>query len=357
MKVDEIPHKNYFLYGVVVGKFWPPHSGHMHLIKTAAEHCSMLEVFVIESVKERPDGEQRKHWIEEYFRGLDKSEWESKFSNINVTVVPNLPPGYEDDSVAWADYTMKLLDGIKPDAVFTSEEYGHTWAEALGCEHVCVDIERSAVPVSGTLVRQNAMAVWDHIPDTIRPYYAKKVLILGGESTGKTTLAKRLAEHYNAPWVEEYGRTYCETFGIDTQDPAIWPMIVKKQPELEDKAAIESNGLIICDTDLLTTSVWYKDWVGVDDMYRLIQTKGMARNYDVVLVLDYKDVPWVQDGTRVAEDKREWFHQELLEVADHINYHFTVIRGDWDNRFKVAVETVDAYLESLNVGAANTSAD
>jgi HTH-type transcriptional repressor of NAD biosynthesis genes len=332
----------YYTQGIVVGKFWPPHNGHLHLIRNAANHCSILDVWLIESFNENPRGAQRLAWLKEEL---------ADYTNIYFKVVPNLPPGHDDNSEAWADYTKKMNGGWIPGVVFTSEEYGETWAKALGCDHVQVDLERGTHPVSGTKVRTCPMSVWSHIPKSVRPSYVKKVLILGAESTGKTTLAQRLAEHFDSAWVPEYGRTYCEKYGTNHHDPTIWPMILQHQPDLEDTTAKYSkNGMIICDTDLLTTAVWYNAWRGIDNMYLQIVEAGRARKYDVVLFLDHNDVPWVDDGTRTTEDRdrRAWFSRHLESAAKTHSPIYTKITGDWDNRFNVAVEVIDTFLKEEN---------
>lgn len=78
------------------------------------------------------------------------------------------------------------------------------------CEHILVDRDREAVPISGTLVRSNPLGCWDFLEPPVRAWYAKRICLVGAESTGKTTLAQMLAERYQTVWVPEYGREYSE---------------------------------------------------------------------------------------------------------------------------------------------------
>ncbi|KNE71560.1 hypothetical protein AMAG_15769 [Allomyces macrogynus ATCC 38327] len=149
----------------------------------------------------------------------------------------------QDDSGLWARLTVDWLGGIVPDAVFTSESYGDNYARCLTalakggkvCTHVAVDRARSAWPVCGTDVRAAPLhpRFWDPIPRLgetdraadlirtdlhvtsllppyLRAYYALRVIFVGAESTGKSTLAARLAEKFGTRWVHEFGRDATE---------------------------------------------------------------------------------------------------------------------------------------------------
>lgn len=95
----------------------------------------------------------------------------------------------QDDSKLWAKLTIQWL-GFKPDAVFTSEEYGDTWAKCLKTTHVMVDRKRENRPISGTMIRKNPYKYWEYMLPVVRAYFVKKICIVGAESTGKTTLSQ-----------------------------------------------------------------------------------------------------------------------------------------------------------------------
>src|SRR5215203_3132732 len=123
--------------GLVVGKFYPPHRGHKHLIDTARGQVDRLIVIIAHHASQKIPGELRKAWLEEIH------------PDCEVHLVPD---ELDNDSRQWADWTLKYL-GRAPDIVFTSEDYGDPYARFMGCRHVLVDRARSAVPVSGTAVR------------------------------------------------------------------------------------------------------------------------------------------------------------------------------------------------------------
>lgn len=321
--------------GVVVGKFWPVHSGHLHLIDTALAQCDQLHVGVVYDHGQKPTGDQRAAALEEIYGNL-----------IIVDTLPN-PPGKDEDSVYWAWYTERWLETI-PDAVFTSEPYGDTWAEELTnlakklgqtnkqTVHVMVDLDRGRNPVSGTLVRSAPFALWDQLSPPIREVFARKVAIVGGESCGKTTITPRVASEFGASYTTEAGRDFVEKYGTDQTNKAIWGYILREQPHREAVAARTSpTGLVICDTDLLTTSVWYERWVGVDHWYgNVLDPIALehSQSYEHYIIMSHVGVPWVNDGSRSEESNREFFTDRLIEKVEEAGIPYTVIDGDWNVR-------------------------
>jgi hypothetical protein len=139
-------------------------------------------------------GELRKSWLEQIH------------PDCEIHLVPD---ELDNDSQQWAQWTLKYL-GRAPDVVFTSEDYGEPFARFMGCRHVMVDRHRAAVPISGTAVRASPLDHLDWLEPCVRAYFVRRVVLIGAESTGKTTLAQELARHFNTCWVPEYGREYWE---------------------------------------------------------------------------------------------------------------------------------------------------
>lgn len=317
--------------GAVIGKFYPPHRGHFHLIETAERACAQLTVIVCARPGQAPDGMLRAGWLRE------------RFPNASVLVTPDDLDG--EDSSGWAERTRALLGGA-PDAVFTSEAYGDRYAEFLGCRHVPVDPERKTVPVSGTLIRARPLAHWDFLEGPARGYYALRVCLVGAESTGKTTLAKALAEHYRTCWVPEYGRELSEemltrdgAYRWSTQD---FVKIARTQCEREDARAREARQVLICDTDAFATAIWHRRYMGE----RSAEVEAIAcahRRPDLYLVGDVA-TPFVQDGTRDGEAIRAWMHEMFLEELRKDGRPFEIVRGTLEARVRAAAAKIDALI-------------
>ena len=312
--------------GLVVGKFYPPHRGHKHLIDTAAARVDELTVMVARKAGEAPDADLRASWLREIHPAA------------RVIVVDDILR--DDDSAAWAAYTLEVL-GHAPDVVFTSEDYGDPYARYLGARHVLVDRERRAVPVSGTAVRARPLAHWDYLEPCVRAYYAVRVCVVGAESSGTTTLARALAEHYGTVWVPEYARGYIDARGghFDYEDIA---RIAFGQAETEEALARQANRLLICDTDLVTTTIYSEHYFG--RCPHIVQRLADERRYDLVLLLDI-DLPWAADPQRDLPHRRAEFRDRFLHETISRRLPYVVIRGQGQTRLAAAIAAVDRLLQ------------
>lgn len=323
--------------GLIVGKFYPPHRGHKHLIDAARARVDELSVICCGREGEVPEGRLRAAWLQEI--------------HTDVRVL-YLEDTYDArDSRVWAENSVRLL-GRAPDVVFTSEDYGDEFARHLGCRHVQVDRGRAAVPVSGTRVREDPLGCWEFLEPPVRGFYAARVCVVGAESTGKTTLAQDLAEHFETVWVPEYGREYSERKlaaegGYDFR-PEEFAHIAARQCELEEEAARRANRILICDTDAFTTGVWHRRYLGA----RSPEVEGIAarhRRPDLYLLTDI-DTPFEQDGTRDGEHVREWMHEVFEAELRAQGRPFRPVRGTREGRLRQSVGYIKELLKGFGRG-------
>jgi NadR type nicotinamide-nucleotide adenylyltransferase len=231
--------------------------------------------------------------------------------------------------------------------VFTSEDYGDAYASFLGATHVLVDRERRHVPCSGTAVRADPLGHWDCLEPCVRAYFVKRVCLVGAESTGKTTLARALAEHYGTIWVPEYGREY-SAIKMQSADAEAWRSeefvhIAAEQSRREDRAAREANRLLICDTDALATGIWHERYMGTPSLE--VEALAAPCRYDLYLVTDI-GTPFIQDGTRDGEHIRHWMHARFLEELERQGRCFALVSGSHQERMTAAIEHIDEILTS-----------
>lgn len=319
--------------GLIVGKFYPPHRGHKFLIDSARAQVDELSVIICQRPGETPRGSLRAGWLREIH------------TDVRVVLIDDALDA--DDSRAWAENSIRVL-GFAPDVVFTSEDYGDDFARHLGCPHVQVDRPRTTVPVSGTQVRADPLGCWEQLEPPVRGFYAKRVCLVGAESTGKTTLARSLAEHYRTVWVEEYGREYSERKlaeeGGYNFRPEEFAHIAARQCELEDAAARLANKVLLCDTDAFTTSVWHRRYMGARSP-EVEQLVARHRRPDLYLLTDV-GTPFFQDGTRDGERVREWMHETLVEELRAQGRAFYRLCGTHEERMRRAIELIDELLAS-----------
>ncbi len=320
-----------FKKGLVIGKFYPPHRGHKYLIDTAKSQCEELTVILCWKQSETISGLLRASWLQKIH------------PDVHIKVLDDNRLA-DDDSEGWAKSTVAVL-GYVPDAVFTSEAYGDPYASFMGTTHVLVDKERTFIPISATIVRKDPLASAQFLEPCVRAYFARRICIIGAESTGTTTLARGLAEHYATTWIPEYGRVYAEG-KLKAGQEAQWRseefmFIARQQAELEDALAESSNGLVICDTDPFATSVWHERYMGKP--LAALDSFALERNYDLYIVTA-DEIPFEQDGTRDGEHIRHDMHTRFLEKFSEHKKPFVVISGTREARLEQAIKEIEKVL-------------
>jgi NadR type nicotinamide-nucleotide adenylyltransferase len=319
---------------MILGKFMPPHLGHVYLADFAKNFCERLTILVCSIAREPIPGRLRYEWMREMFPDCDV---------VHVTdELPQEPAEHPDFWNLWRK-TIRRAMPEPPDFVFASEAYGQRLAAELGATFIPVDVGRGAVPVSGTAVRTRPMANWAFIPPVVRPYFVKRVCVYGPESTGKTTLARDLARHFKTTWAPEYARHLLD-LKDGRCDPEDFPLIARGQAASEDALARQANRVLICDTDAVTTAVWHDALVGPCPAW--LTEAAAARNYDLYLLLDV-DVPWVSDGQRffAEPDRRRAFFDACEAALRSRGRRYVRIGGDWSARLDAAVRAVEAVVQ------------
>lgn len=322
-----------FATGLVIGKFYPPHRGHSYLIDVACMHAARVTVVVCDHAEQTIPGRLRAAWLQEMH------------PEVTVMRIDDVYPS--DDSRLWAALTVRWL-GYAPDAVFSSEDYGSVYAGLMGSVHVLVDRARTVVPCSGTQVRADPLAWWDSIAPCVRAYFCARVVLIGAESSGKTTLAQALAERYRTVWVPEYGRAYCVT-KMRGPNPTKWRTeefvyIAREQCRQEDAAARRADRLLICDTDAFATSVWHERYMNAASEAVDSVASGHRPN---LYVLTDVDIPFVQDGTRDGEHVRTWMHGRFIEALERDGRPYVVVRGPVEVRLEAASVAIDSMMRSV----------
>lgn len=317
--------------GLILGKFLPYHAGHAHLIRAARAQVDELVVLVCSIEREPIPGVHRFRWVRDAHEDC-----------LVVHVTEEVPQAPEEDAEfwpIWTDLIARYAGAI--DVVFTSETYGDELARSIDARHVCIDQARLTIPVSGSAIRASPMQHWEYIPAAVRPYYVRRVAILGTESTGKTTLSERLATRFATEMVSEYGRPYCDTRPAMSLVLSDFEAIAWGQVTWEEEGAAKANRLLICDTELHTTATWSDLVVG--GRPACLTEAARARRYDLVLLLD-DNVPWVEDGTRVLRERRVEHTRRLREELDSAGRRYVLLSGGFEEREREAERLVAALL-------------
>ncbi|MCB1137545.1 MAG: AAA family ATPase [Leptospiraceae bacterium] len=320
--------------GLVLGKFLPPHTGHLHLIREARQKCDLLTV-VVGTLKSEPiEGQLRFRWMKELCQGC------------RVVHLTDENPQYPEEHPEFWNIWKSSLRRMHPepvDLLFSSELYGDRLASELGAEHRCIDLQRQAVPISGTEIRHRPLRNYRFIPEIVRPYFHKKIVITGAESTGKTTTARHLANRLNTVWAHEYAREYLDCMGryVEEQDIA---KIARGQIALEDRMRNAANRAYICDTDLMATIIYSQHYFGGCPDF--VATELQKRVGDFYVFMDV-DIPWVDDPQRDAPHLRREFRARFLDILHEHRASYAIAGGAFRHRLQNAYEIVTDYLKQF----------
>ena len=338
--------------GVYFGRFLPPHRGHLYQMIEASTRCERLVVVISDNAKQtreicRESGlpeisyRLRKQWISQQVQDLGHID----VRVLDETDIPVYPQGWEK----WSQ-RMREVVGTPIDAFFVGDmEYGQTLAQYFPESQVeLFDPKRTRYPISATDIRADILGNWHYILGAARPFFAKKVLIAGTESCGKTTLTKCLAKLYNTSWSEEVGRYYARDYlgndeTIYTDED--FSRIAHIQYEQDYHALRTANKVCFFDTDATYTDYFSELYMGHRN--ELVQKYIDASRYDLLIYLT-PDVKWVADGQRLngEEDKRQRLNDRLLNMYLYHGFgdKIVIVGGTYSQRLSRAVQLVDGLL-------------
>ncbi|MBN7814538.1 AAA family ATPase [Algoriphagus pacificus] len=170
----------------------------------------------------------------------------------------------------------------------------------------------------------------------------ERILILGPESTGKSTLASDLSTYYNEPWVPEYAREYLDQLGRNYEYDDLLE-IAKGQVRLEDQLALEADKFLFCDTDLRVIHIWSEHRFGKTHPWVMEQIA--KRDYSLIL-LTATDLPWEPDPLREYPEleMRQYFFEKYLNLAKASGFPFEVVYGSEKERLNQAIEYISTHI-------------
>ncbi len=338
--------------GVYFGRFLPPHRGHLYQIIQASTRCEKLIVVISDNRTEtgalcREAGlpvityQLRKQWLAQQVQDM---------AHIEVRVLDETDiPAYPDGWPQWAARMREVVPESISAFFVGDRDYDETLRSYFPESAIeMFDPTRTRYPISATEIRRDILNNWHYILGPARPFFAKKVLIAGTESCGKTTLTKCLAKLFNTSWSEEVGRYYAEHFlgGDETiytdQDFARMAYL---QAEQDYQAMRNANKVCFFDTDAVVTDYYSELYMGHRN--HLVEAFIDPGKYDVLLYLA-PDVKWVADGQRLNGDqtRREKLNSRLLDL--YAEYGFSdkiiIVSGDYTERLNRAIRIVDDLL-------------
>jgi len=330
--------------GFYGGKFLPLHMGHVSCIIQASSKCDLLYVGLSHSKSRDMDLCAKADFP--YVSKEIRVAWLHQIANSlpNVKVI-DFSDGDGEEYSSWQEGADMVKAQIPSpiNLTFGSElEYAEMFDKIYpGSKYVLLDADRSRYPISGTQIREEgAFKHWNSIPVACRPFYVKKVVVVGSESCGKSTLVKKLACYFNTNYVEEYGRELCEKVGTGQPHASYYPQIVYGQKTREFEAGLTANKILIVDTEAIVTQYYANLYEDMD--FSEIDAIIDGQHYDLMIFLE-PDVEWVDDGLRAHGNQleRENNSNTLKAMLDHYGKDYSIVSGSYSDRFSKSVKLIE----------------
>lgn len=304
------------------GKFLPMHKGHEFLFKYAQTFSDLTVIVLIE---ESEPYQGRDQFIAAAIANqcsplIKVITYRYSEKDLSRSSVPD-----REVSRKWSEVFKTLV----PDAqeVYTSELYGDYVAEYMDIEHICVDPDRITLPISATEINTDIIKNWKFISPELRHYYQKTVVVLGTESSGKTSLCEALWGDLPCDFVHETGRFL-------SQDKTITSYLLH---EIKGKhlgniinACTYKNPILLLDTDCNTTDSYHRFYyagmpLSISDSCRIFSKAHLYLYCE-------PDIPFVQDGTRMSKEEALRLDGILRGILVEQNISPVFLSGSFEER-------------------------
>lgn len=346
--------KNIFMsnnkLGIVFGTFAPMHTGHVDLITKAKRENDRVLVIVSGTNTERDRGtkvglhlDRRFRYVREVFNG-DELVTVKKLDEEHMPAYPN---GWEE----WLIELEHLIEDLEPTKLnfYVGEaEYKTRLEEYFSISSKVTLVERSAIPVSATKIRNNPYEYWRYITKPFRRHFTKNVLVAGSASGGKTTLVKDLARIFNAPYSLEYARQYEIENNVTDEELVGYDYVHFMAGQYEQTSKIIDNGshtgLVFADTNSTVTKAYY-DYYEKDApeserqlMEHLYEATVYREKWDLILFIMPRG-KYVDDGfrdmTMADQNIRDEFSNHMLNLFERFGDKIVILDSDNAEHFYI----------------------
>lgn len=341
--------------GIIFGKFYPLHTGHIYLIQRSIGKVDKLHLvigyndlrdnylFKNSFMSKKPSIKDRLRWLLQTF----KNQQNILVHLFNENNIKNYPYGWKEWSIKVKKFM--LFSNIKPNFVFTSEQQDiKKYLKYLNIKSILIDVKRSFINISGTKIRNDPFLYWNYIPPEVKPFFVKKIVILGGESSGKSVLTNKLATTFNTKSTYEFGRNYIFTH-LGGKEEALqysdYYQIALGQANIIQHAINHANKIVFIDTDFITIQAFCKKYE--NKKHPFVQALIKEYKFDLVILLE-NNTPWINDGLRRlgAKKDRNKFQELLINLLNENKINFFHIKNkNYDGRFIECINLIKKMLK------------
>jgi NadR type nicotinamide-nucleotide adenylyltransferase len=310
--------------GLTLGKYAPLHKGHQFAIETALAEMDEVIVIIYDAPETTPIPLNiRATWLRKMYPQVKVIEaWDGP---TEVSDTPEIKRRHEN-------YIINHLKIRGVTHFYSSEFYGEHMSVALGAVNRLVDPARDTVPVSGLKIRENPFAYREFIHPLVYRDLITNVVFLGAPSTGKTTIAERMAQECQTVWMEEYGREFWEQNQIErrlTLEQLV--EIAEGHLDREENLLYQSNQYLFTDTNAITTFM-FSQYYHQTSLPRLVDLANQASTrYDLVFLCD-TDIPYDDTWDRSGDMNRKTFQKQIVSDLLTRKIPFFLLSGNLEQR-------------------------
>lgn len=332
---------------VIIGKFYPLHDGHIDMIERALLQFDKVHVLVCTNSTQTWGNitpEERTTAVV-YSLNYHYPELAAKMEvhHFDDSDMPDAVESDNDVSRVWAEFLVNRF----PDMThfYGSEPYIKMMADHQGKEYVMDN--RNLNLISGTMCRNDLTKNFAFLSIYMKRKLAKRICVVGAESSGKSTLVNKLYEKYQAKStrVQEAGRMLMSTPHLTREHFEDFALKQFSDIFLNDHRCTRPYQFI--DTDIGITDLYCDEYLDLGYLLPVIERLKAKQKYDFYLVLA-PNVKFVQDGMRIHEDqkKREEFFNKVLDYVQISGVPYKVIdQADYDERFDAAVQVLESVFD------------
>ena len=336
-----------FTCGMYGGAFNPLHLGHVRDMLQAANMCDKLIVVICQGLNRAEiDINLRYRWVYETVQ---------HYPNVRIMILKDTAPTKQSIPEAeWLRQSeeVKAFAGEPITAVFHGDDYGEksVWSK---CYPDAKKVIFKRDYMNSTSIRDNPFECWDWLPKNVKPYFVKKVLIAGIESTGKSVMTGSLANYFETVYLEEVGRDLSQLSGTcKLMLPEDYRRILLEHRTKAISMYKKANKIFFSDTDAVYTR-FFLDYVdgGHDEVnINLAKAIEATNKYDLILYL-HPTVEFVQDGDRSIKEQEDrnkaaaWLLNALRSAYLPYAKIVEINASDYNDRFLQAVEAVKGLLK------------
>lgn len=327
-----------YKHAFVIGRFLPPHIGHLSMIQFAGSVAERVTVLVEQDAGEQIPVDLRVQWLHE-----------SLSNRYNIVPLyghhPARPPEDAEGANRFWMYWKHLIQTHAPniDVVVTSDDYGQRLAQDQNVPWLPFD--RLTFPISATLVKERPWDRFSWLIPAAQQNLLRRLVVLGAESTGKSVMCKQLARTSSTPtvFVPEYAEHWIKRQPDQDITEDVLKTFLSGHTASRNGLRAVANKWMCEDSHALTTAVWAL-YMGYNDLANDILAVAQQDVPHHVIVPSINGAVWIADIHRKEKSDLAFFENTFLNILNEWKWDYTIVQGDWDVRNRQAIAVRERFL-------------